>query len=990
MTPPPRPGPTLAKRGFTDTRRSERLLADPALGFPEGVEQDRLIRALTRAADPDGALLGLVRVLESAGDCAEELREALREDERVRDRVIGVLGVSTALVDHLVAHPEQWRDAVDAEPMTPEERTEAVLAEIADPGELEPQDAMRVAYRRQLLGITAIDVTGDDPVADLPDAAAALADLAGSALEAAVRIATDEQGEDGQGCRFAVIGMGKAGGRELNYISDVDVIFVAEPVEGTDETAALETASHIATRAMHVCSDVTAHGSLWQVDAALRPEGKQGPLVRTVASHRTYYERWASTWEFQALLKARHLAGDASLGAEYLATVGPLVWQAASREDFVVDVQAMRRRVEKHIPRTEAKRQLKLGPGGLRDVEFSVQLLQLVHGRTDETLRSRTTLEALAALSAGGYVGRDDAVVLDEAYRVLRTIEHRVQLHHLRRTHLMPTSEADLRRLGRSLLLWDEPQTKVVALRARHSREVRRLHQRLFYRPLLSAVARLSPAEARLTPDAARERLSALGYRDPAGALRHIEVLTDGMSRRAAIQRQLLPVMLEWFAEMADPDAGLLAFRKVSEELGATHWYLRLLRDEGEAAQVLAHTLGASRLAGDLLLVSPEAVQMLGEGDGLRPRTREELLRRMRSAAGRKETPDSAVAAIRTIRRAEIFRIAVADLEDRLALDRVGEALTDVSEATIEAALEVTAAHVAAERGAALGTDIVIVGMGRLGGRELGYSSDADVLYVHQPHPGVDEQLAQEAALAVVGELRRLVGVAGSDPPLGLDADLRPEGKNGPMIRSLASYAAYYERWSHTWEAQALLRARPVAGDAALGERFTALIDPIRWPEGGLDQNQVREVRRLKARVEAERLPRGADRRAHFKLGMGGLSDVEWSIQLIQLQHAHEHAGLRTPRTLPAMTAAVAAGLLSAEDELVLREAWSMASLLRNAGMLFRGRPVESVPSNLLEADGVGRIVGMEPQSGLALAESYRRTARHARHVVDRVFYGEE
>ncbi|WP_338747929.1 bifunctional [glutamine synthetase] adenylyltransferase/[glutamine synthetase]-adenylyl-L-tyrosine phosphorylase [Janibacter alittae] len=990
MTPPPRPGPTLARHGFTDTRRAEHLLADPALDLPEGVERDRLIRALTRAADPDGALLGLVRVLESAGDRAEELREALREDERVRDRVVGVLGVSTALVDHLVAHPEHWRDAVDAEPMTPEERTEAVLAEVADPGDLEPQDAMRVAYRRQLLGITAIDVTGEEPVADLPDAAAALADLAGSALEAAVRIAVDEQGEQGHQVRFAVIGMGKAGGRELNYISDVDVIFVAEPCDGADEPAALEVAARIATRVMHVCSDVTAHGSLWQVDAALRPEGKQGPLVRTVASHRTYYERWAKTWEFQALLKARHLAGDASLGAEYLSTVGPLVWQAASREDFVVDVQAMRRRVEEHIPRAEAKRQLKLGPGGLRDVEFSVQLLQLVHGRTDETLRSRTTLEALAALSAGGYVGRDDAVVLDEAYRVLRTIEHRVQLHHLRRTHLMPTSEADLRRLGRSLLLWDEPQTKVVALRSRHSREVRRLHQRLFYRPLLSAVARLSPAEARLTPDAARERLSALGYRDPAGALRHIEVLTDGMSRRAAIQRQLLPVMLEWFAEMADPDAGLLAFRKVSEELGATHWYLRLLRDEGEAAQVLAHTLGASRFAGDLLLASPEAVQMLGESDGLRPRTRGELLRRMRSAAGRKDSPDTAVAAIRTIRRAEIFRITVADLEGRLALDRVGEALTDLSEATIEAALEVTAAHVATERGEALGTDIVIVGMGRLGGRELGYSSDADVLYVHEPHPGVDEQSAQDAALAVVAELRRLLGAAGSDPPLGLDADLRPEGKSGPMIRSLASYAAYYERWSHTWEAQALLRARPVAGDAALGERFTSLIDAIRWPDGGLDQHQVREVRRLKARMEAERLPRGADRRAHFKLGMGGLSDVEWSIQLIQLQHAHEYPALRTPRTLPAMTAAVEAGLLAPTDELVLREAWSMASLLRNAGMLFRGRPVDSVPSNLLEADGVGRIAGMEPQAGHALAESYRRTARHARHVVDRVFYGEE
>src|SRR5699024_4899521 len=320
----------------------------------------------------------------------------------------------------------------------------------------------------------------------------------------------------------------------------------------------------------------------------------------------------------------------------------------------------------------------------------------------------------------------------------------------------------------------------------------------------------------------------------------------------AAIQRQLLPVMLEWFAEMADPDAGLLAFRKVSEELGSTHWYLRLLRDEGEAAQILAHTLGASRFAGELLLASPAAVQRLGDPDGLRPRTHEVLLRRMRSAAGRRDAAESAVATIRAIRRAEVFRIAVADLQGRVDLDRVGRSLTAVSEATIQAALEVSLAHVETERDRPLGTDVLVVGMGRLGGSEVGYSSDADVLYVHDPHEGVDEQEAQEAALAVVVELRRLLGAAGSDPPLGLDADLRPEGRNGPMIRSLTSYAAYYERWSETWEAQALLRARPVAGDEELAERFLALIDPVRWPQEGLDLQQVRAVRRLKARMEGE------------------------------------------------------------------------------------------------------------------------------------------
>ena len=217
-------------------------------------------------------------------------------------------------------------------------------------------------------------------------------------------------------------------------------------------------------------------------------------------------------------------------------------------------------------------------------------------------------------------------------------------------------------------------------------REVRRLHERIFYRPLLSAVARLSDVDVRLTPEAARERLSALGFRDPRGALRHLEALTEGISRRAAIQRQLLPVMLGWFADEADPDAGLLAFRKISDELRLpTHWYLRLLRDEGSAAERLAHTLARSRFAADLLEQAPECVQFLGDSSGLKPRPRDDVLRRMRSAAGRKDDPASAVLAARTIRRSELFRIAVADLTGALTLEALGEAMTDLTAALLEA-----------------------------------------------------------------------------------------------------------------------------------------------------------------------------------------------------------------------------------------------------------------------------------------------------------------
>ncbi len=984
----------LTRLGFADPGRADALLDEPALAplvhDVARVEEAGISQGLSRVADPDLALLSLVRIMEAAETLADRgaLIAALDRPGTARERLLAVLGASAALGDHLVAHPEHWASAASAEPCSADQRVEDLVAAVTGRPEDEAMDALRVEYRRQILGIAALDLTSEDPVAGLPATASALAELAEAALEAALVIAREGVGlETADRSRFAVIAMGKTGGRELNYISDVDVIFVAEPADGVPEDEALSTATDLATRLMRVCSASTPAGSLWQVDPALRPEGKQGPLVRTVQSHKTYYERWAKTWEFQALLKARPVAGDRELGEEYLAVVQPMVWEAASRENFVDDVQAMRRRVEEHVPSGEADRQLKLGRGGLRDVEFSVQLLQLVHGRADDTLRSRTTLEALAALSAGGYVGRDDAAVLDTAYRLLRTLEHRIQLSRLRRTHLMPTSEADLRRLGRALGFRSNPAEDVVREWRAQAREVRRLHERIFYRPLLSAVARLSASEVRLTPEAARERLSALGYRDPRGALGHLQALTDGVSRRAAIQRQLLPVMLGWFADEADADAGLLAFRRISDELGSTHWYLRLLRDEGSAAENLAHTLARSRYAADLLESAPECVQFLGDPGGLQPRPQGEIERRMRSAAGRKDDPVSAVHAARGIRRSELFRVAVADLTGALTLEGVGHALTDLTAALLETTLQVCLREVEVRTGAPPLTRVLVVGMGRLGGGEQGYGSDADVVFVHDPLPGVDEPAAQEQATEIVKELMSLLGRPGPDPVLDVDAALRPEGKNGPLVRSLAAYRRYYERWSLVWEAQALLRARPVAGDADLAERFLELIAPIRWPQGGLRPDQVREIRTLKARMEAERLPRGADRKTHFKLGHGGLSDVEWCVQLIQLDHAAANPELQTTSTLDGLAAAERLGIIDEASAAALGEAWRLASQMRNAGSLFRGRPIDALPTDLRDAEGIARILGLAPRSGQELAERYRRVARRARQAAEQVFY---
>ncbi|MCX4453667.1 bifunctional [glutamine synthetase] adenylyltransferase/[glutamine synthetase]-adenylyl-L-tyrosine phosphorylase [Streptomyces sp. NBC_01728] len=984
----------LLRHGFTDPSAAERLLDGAELA---PVRSDPvLLDALGATADPDLALLGLVRLVEAQdGHIAErELLDTLIAAKPLRDRLLGVLGASAALADHLARHPSDWQELVTYEPqdLHPGVREfERGLAQATDPV------LLRVAYRRCLLSIAARDVCG---TTDLAQTAAELADLATATLRAALAIARSAAPDDAALCRLAVIAMGKCGGRELNYVSDVDVIFVGEAVEGADERKALQAATRLASHMMRICSETTVEGSIWPVDANLRPEGRNGPLVRTLSSHLAYYQRWAKTWEFQALLKARPVAGDLELGEEYVATLAPLVWHAAERENFVADVQKMRRRVVENIPAAEIERELKLGPGGLRDVEFAVQLLQLVHGRADTSLRSGTTLDALGALAAGGYVGRADAVQLDEAYRFLRSMEHRIQLYRLRRTHLVPENDADLRRIGRSLGLRADPVVELNREWKRHAAVVRRLHEKLFYRPLLDAVAQLAPGESRLSPTAARERLVALGYADPAAALRHLEALASGVSRKAAIQRTLLPVLLGWFADSADPDAGLLNFRKVSDALGKTPWYLRLLRDEGAAAENLARVLSAGRLAPDLLMRAPEAVALLGDGDagGLEPRGRAHLEQEILAAVRRADGGEQAVTAARGVRRRELFRTAAADIvasygteetpavADQGALvDRVGGAVSDLTAATLAGTLR---AVVRDGWGDTLPTRFTVIGMGRFGGHELGYGSDADVLFVHEPREGVDEQEASRAANAVVSEMRRLLQVPSADPPLLIDADLRPEGKSGPLVRTLNSYAAYYRRWSLVWESQALLRAEVVAGEEDLGRRFIELVDPLRYPAEGLGDDAVREIRRLKARMETERMPRGADPTLHTKLGRGGLSDVEWTVQLFQLQHGWVEPGLRTTRTREALGAACAAGLVSGEDAAILDEAWVLATRVRNAVMLVRGRAGDTFPSDGRELAAVGRYLGYGPGHVGDMLEDYRRTTRRARAVVEVLFYG--
>ena len=969
----------LARFGFVELEATIAKLDE--LVSAVGDAGHSALAELGQSANPDQALNAL---LELASIDKSTTKKLLGKTESAA-RLVRTIGASSAMVD-LVRRRPQLLAIFDAK--------EAKLPELSDlrkrfssavsnaTGSVEQRwGAIRLTYRTELLRLIAHDATQPEATEAFSAVSKHLSDLAAEAIEAGLEVARWELTEGTEhgsftkdevaNTKLAVIAMGKCGARELNYISDVDVIFVADTgSDSLERDRALEIATRLATRMMRAMDGTASEPMLWQVDPNLRPEGKAGALVRTVESHVIYYERWAQNWEFQALLKARFIAGDASLAEDYLARIKPLVWSATGREGFVEAAQKMRERVMEHIPADEVNRQIKLGPGGLRDIEFTVQLLQLVHGRTDESVRVADTLSAIDVLNAGGYISRQDATVFASHYKFLRAIEHRIQFAQMRRTHLMPESDSQVRSIARGLnARWTAAQ--LVERWNEVKLEVRSLHQKVFYRPLLSAVAKLGDT-AQLSSEQILDRLKAIGFDDPKSALAHIEALTSGLSRRATIQRQLLPVLLEWFAQGSDPDSGLLAFRRLSEDLGESHWYLRMLRDSSGAAERMTQVLSTSRLATGLFERHPEAAAWFEDPKDLKALSLDELTQEMGAIVERHDETEKAANSIRGIRRRETLRLAMGAVLGVLSIEEIAQGLSDITESYLLALKDLI------DDGT---IDLGIVAMGRFGGAELGFGSDADLMFVYN---SLESEDAQKSAERQISLLRKLA----ADPVLEfeLDIDLRPEGKNGPVARSLESYSAYYEKWANTWEAQALLRARVIAGSPGLVSAFTELIDRYRYPTE-VQQSALTEIRRMKARIETERLPQGADPKRHLKLGRGSLSDVEWLVQLMQLSNGAKHPSIRTPKTLEALAACVDEGLIEQHDATVLEEAWKLASRVRSAVVLWGSRRSDVLTTDRRQLEGMARILEYPRGSAGTLEQDYLAFTRRSRMVFERLFY---
>ncbi len=879
---------------------------------------DALVR---RSADPARVRTALDHLV--ASDPSVGAR--LGEDPALARATVAVLGAS------------RWLGRVVAR--------DPVAIDVLSDLDARPDDAVDVLVdgpgidrwcRREHLRIAARDLTDRDP---LETTMALLTGAAATVLAHALRLAGAEQ--------LCVVALGKAGGNELNYASDVDVVLVA-PDGGPDDVRAARRALALAGLAL-------------RIDVDLRPEGRDGALVRTVEGYRGHWARWAEPWERQALLKARPLAGAAGLGAAFAEAAAAAVWDAGFDADAIHSVRAMKARTERHaLAERAGASDLKRTPGGIRDIEFSAQLLQLVHGPIDPALRVRGTLPALTALADGGYVDEDDARWLRASYRLLRRVEHAVQLDEGRQVHALPHDRADLDRIARVLGLGDRPAVaavdeldrELVACRA----TVRSIHERLYFRPLLDA---FRGVDGPLSPEAAATRLHAFGFADAERTRQAVTELTRGLTRSSRLMAALLPLVLDWLSSAPDPDQGLLALRTlVAADAAAV---AAACRESTETARRLSVLAGTSPLLVRGLVRAPELLADLGTVD-VPPR--DVVVRRVRSGVGADPDLDRARSSLRRAVRREMTRIGIGDVLDDRDPRGVGADLATVAHAAVDAAVAAADPQV----------PFAVLALGRLAGGELDYASDLDLLMVHD---AAGEEGRAEAARAGEVVRRELVGTAPADRVYEVDLDLRPGGRSAVAVPSRDAVLAHLERWIEPWQVLALTRLRPLSGDPDLTDRLLADADPLVWR--AVTDADRRAVRRVKARAETERVPAADDPRFHLKLGPGALADVELTVALLLWEH-----GLRDPATTTGIEALAAAGHLTAAEAAALAAAHAFCHRARNRSTLVAGRPRDALPTG----DDLVVLARALDTTGPALRDEYLRLTRRARRVVEARFYG--
>jgi [glutamine synthetase] adenylyltransferase / [glutamine synthetase]-adenylyl-L-tyrosine phosphorylase len=951
---------------------------------------NRVPMLLAAAADPAMALAGWERLLEATADPA--VIAALSPEEL--SALCTLLGGSQSLSNTLQALGAEWltlfRECYAAGRRSAADHERELGAAVDEPWE--PfSSQLRQLRHRQYLRIGLADLTGRYPV---ETTMAELSELAAGLFAAACRWARrtlrEQYGDFPVGSpqdaglstqdSFVVLAMGKLGGGELNFSSDVDVMYLY--AAGSQQTAggprgtlqAREFFTRLAELVTRALQEVTASGFAFRVDLRLRPEGVNGPIVNALNDALVYYEAYGQTWERSALIQARPIAGEMELGERFLREMRPFVYRRYLDYTTIADMKEMKARVEAQLGKKVGHGNVKLGRGGIREIEFLVQVLQLVHGGRDERVRGRGSLSTLAKLTETGYLPADEGQALMQAYRFLRHVEHKIQIVHQRQTHAVPSDVREQETLARRLgYRGDDVVTQMWADLTRHTERVRRAFEKLFYEPAAETrrsadaevVELLQTLEAR---EGSLARLKTLGFTRPESSYDDLLLLRDGpVSAPARLRRKqalydIAPSLLRTILQSADPDLALRNVATFISSVGARTSFLALLRENPGTLRMLVELFGGSQFLANAFIRHPELLDTLVRADLVRVyRTAEDLAAELQAVLPADGDFEESLEALRRFRNQEFLRIGINDLQSLLRPEEVSAELTSLAQVCLQSACDVAARDVCARYGCGeLPGQLVVLGLGKLGGGELNYNSDLDLIFVYEePQTGTTPLPSLEFFSKLAQRLITVLQVATREGIVyRIDTRLRPSGRSGPLVSSLEGFRRYHETSAQIWERQALVKARPVAGTPALAQRVATIISDFVY-RAPLRAEDVGEIRRLRWRMESE-LARESRERVNIKTGRGGLVDVEFLTQMLQLHYGASDASVRVGNTLGALEALARASVLPGEDHRLLADGYRFLRRVENSLRLAYDRPVEDLDRTQMDLKRIAKRMGFE------------------------------
>ena len=995
--------------GFQDVSDVNRRLHNLADGPPyrEAFAEivSHLLSASADSPDPDAALNNFERFVSATFDRLWLYR--LLHDAPFLLRILSIcFGSSNYFSDILVRNPEYFYELIDAEVMSDPKDRETMYHELSQavrPFDLAEQklNAIRGYKRKESLRLGLRDLLGD---ADLETTTRELTNLAEVTLQICYEIGTAELTEKmGTPCgelpngekipsTLAVIAMGKFGGYELNFSSDIDVMFVYSHDGITDQ--GIENQEYFAKLSEFIIngmSQVTKAGYVFRVDVRLRPESRVGAIARSIDNYEAYYEGWGEIWERQALIKARPVAGDLKLGEQFIQTIRPFVYQRYLDEFFIteikLDIRQMKARIESRLREQgdDLTTHVKLGIGGIRDVEFTIQCLQLIHGGPTPALRNYNSLETIELLCQHGVLDQVDRDTLTDAYRFLRTVEHRIQMKSDLQRYSLPSKESELIQLAKRVGYQDSGIGSALeafqADYARHTGAVRQIFEKVLAAPISDRETDIATLLTTNDLPVIRNLLEPIGFTDVRETHRRLKLMADGPDgvrfsphvRRLFVD--LAPMLLRLLGESPDPDMAIRYIETFASRVGARSSHYALFNEQPSTLELLTKLCGTSRFLAELLTGQPESFDVLTAPAVMdHPKTASEIYMEalQETAAG---TANQVFEALRRYKNSEVLRIGMRNILGQANLWATTTELSDLAEGILQAMYACISIELQNEYGKPLekagnqrdvsSTDkktdadlpvarFAVIGMGKFGGRELNFSADLDLMLVYSAEGETTQGTPNADYFSRLGlELvNRLKGNTGGGEIYDLDLRLRPFGSGGGIALSLAGYQSYYEKDAETWERQALIRARTVAGDIELGQEFVKQAQAFAYSQPLTSEGAAYIVHnRQRKEAQATRPPSISRRRRgrrrqqiDVKSGYGGLIDVEFIAQTFQLIHGTAHPQVRVQNTVEAIHRLHEVGVLTVEQRDQLCFAYEFLRNVENSLRIVHDRPLDALP----------------------------------------------